>query len=157
MLNPGDARAHFRLGLALNDLGRPQSALAHLNEAIRLRPDNVPMLWQTAWILATSPDPSVRDGARAVELAKQAIQLSKGEEPHAFDALAAALAETEKFSAAVEAAGTRVGGGSGRATIKRWPTPSTSGRSSTARACRIASRRRVVRLSAAPEGGIAPE
>ena len=62
------------------------------------------MLWQTAWILATSPDPSVRDGARAVELATRAIQLSGGQEPRAFDALAAALAETEKFSAAVDAA-----------------------------------------------------
>ena len=62
------------------------------------------MLWQTAWILATSPDPSVRDGARAVELASRAVQLSGGQEPRAFDALAAALAETEKFSAAVEAA-----------------------------------------------------
>ena len=76
----------------------------HLDEAIRLAPDDVPMLWQTAWILATSPDPSVRDGARAVELATRAIRLSDGQEPRAFDALAAALAETEEFSAAVDAA-----------------------------------------------------
>ena len=103
-LEPRNARAHFHLGLALYDVGQSQSAIAHLNEAIRLQPDNVPMLWQTAWILATSPDPSVRDGARAVELASRAIQLSGGQEPCAFDALAAALAETEKFSAAVEAA-----------------------------------------------------
>ena len=103
-LDPRNARAHFHLGLALYDRGQSQSAIAHLNEAIRLQPDNVPMLWQTAWILATSPDPSVRDGARAVELATRAIQLSKGQEVRAFDALAAALAETEEFSAAVDAA-----------------------------------------------------
>ena len=84
--------------------GSLKSALAHLNEAIRLQPDDVPMLWQTAWILATSPDASVRDGARAVELATRAIELSDGQEPRAFDALAAALAETGEFSAAVDAA-----------------------------------------------------
>ena len=49
-------------------------------------------------------DPSVRDGARAVALATKAIQLSSGQEVRAFDALAAALAETQEFSAAVEAA-----------------------------------------------------
>jgi tetratricopeptide (TPR) repeat protein len=103
-IDPGNVRAHFCLGLALYDLGRSSSAITHLNEAIRLQPDNVPALWQTAWILATSPDPSIRDGERGITLATQAIQLSGGQDPHTFDALAAALAETEKFSAAAEVA-----------------------------------------------------
>ena len=84
--------------------GSHRAAVAQLNAAVRLQPDDVAMLWQTAWILATSPDPTVRDGARAVELATSAIQLSKGQEPHAWDTLAAALAETGEFSAAVETA-----------------------------------------------------
>ncbi len=103
-LAPHNAQARFRLGLALHDLGRSQSAVGHLNEAIRLQPDDGRMLWQVAWILATSPDPSVHDGAQAVELARRAIQFSKGQEPRAFDALAAALAETGEFSAAIDAA-----------------------------------------------------
>ena len=101
---PGNARAHFHLGLALYGRGQPQNAIAHLNAAIRLQPDTVSTLWPLAWILATSPDPSVRDGARAVGLAKKAIKLSSGQEARAFDALAAALAETAEFSAAVDAA-----------------------------------------------------
>ena len=103
-LQPQNANAHFQLGLTLNDLGRSKPALAHLDEAIRLQPGSAPMLWQTAWILATSPDGSSRNGARAVELATKAVQLSEGKEVHAFDALAAALAETGDFSAAVEVA-----------------------------------------------------
>ena len=75
-----------------------------LNEAIRLQPASIPILWQTAWMLATSPESSIRNGARAVGLANRAIQLSGGQEVRAFDALAAALAETEKFPAAVDAA-----------------------------------------------------
>ena len=61
-LDPRSATAHFHLGLALSGRGRTRSAMAHLNAAIQLQPDNVPMLWQTAWILATSSDPSIRDG-----------------------------------------------------------------------------------------------
>jgi tetratricopeptide (TPR) repeat protein len=100
---PGNAKAHFRLGLALYSRGQ-QGAIAHLSEAIQLQPDSVPMLWQTAWILATSPNSSIRNGARATGLAKRAIEHSDGQEVRTFDALAAALAETEEFSAAVEAA-----------------------------------------------------
>jgi tetratricopeptide (TPR) repeat protein len=103
-LQPKYARAHLRLGLALYELGQSQSAIDQLNEANRLRPDDVEVLWHTAWILATSSDPAIRNGARGVGLATRAIQLSEGRESHAFDALAAALAETEKFPAAVEAA-----------------------------------------------------
>ncbi|HEY1786091.1 MAG TPA: tetratricopeptide repeat protein [Pirellulales bacterium] len=103
-VEPHNARAHFVLGLALYDLDRSGGALAHLNEALLLQPDNVQILWQVAWILATSPDSAVRAGTRAVDLAGRAIRLSGGEEPHAFDAMAAALAETQDFSAAIEAA-----------------------------------------------------
>ena len=96
--------AQFRLGMALGDLGRSEDALEHFSEALRLQPDNVSFLWQTAWILATSPDSSVRDGARAVELARKAVELSQRQELHALDALAAALAETGQFAAAVDVA-----------------------------------------------------
>ena len=50
------------------------------------------------------PDPSMRDGKRAVELAGRAIERSHGQEVRAFDSLAAALAEIKNFSAAVDAA-----------------------------------------------------
>jgi tetratricopeptide (TPR) repeat protein len=101
---PQNARTHFSLGLALHDCGTSHSAVRHLNEALHLQPENVTMLWQTAWILATSPDPAVRNGSRGVELASRAIEFSGGKELRAFDALAAALAETGKFAAAVEVA-----------------------------------------------------
>jgi tetratricopeptide (TPR) repeat protein len=103
-LDPQNAEAHFRLGLVLFGLGRSSSAIEHLDEAVRLQPDSAAMLWQTAWILATSPDSAVRNGARAVELATRAVQFSGRQEPHALDALAAALAETEQFPAAIATA-----------------------------------------------------
>ena len=104
LLDPRHPQAQFQLGLILNESGQSEEAVAHLNEAIRLQPDNVPMLRHMAWILATDPDPLIRDGARALELAKKAVDLSQGQDLDALDALAAALAETGQFSAAADVA-----------------------------------------------------
>jgi tetratricopeptide (TPR) repeat protein len=103
-LQPNSAQAHFHLGQILRDRRQPQIAITHFYEAMRLQPDSVPMLWQTAWLLATSPDASVRNGPRGVDLAKRATQLSGGQEPHTLDALAAAQAENKEFSAAADTA-----------------------------------------------------
>ncbi|HTU27532.1 MAG TPA: tetratricopeptide repeat protein, partial [Pirellulales bacterium] len=102
-LEPQNPWAHFRLGLALNAAGKTRAAAAQLSDAVRLGSTAVPILWQTAWILATAADPSIREGQRAVELAKKAVQFSGGRELRALDALAAALAESGDYAAAVEA------------------------------------------------------
>ena len=60
-----------------------------------------------AWLLATCPDNSVRNGQKAVELAQQAVQLSNGRSPEILDTLAAAYAEAGRFHEAVETATAR--------------------------------------------------
>jgi tetratricopeptide (TPR) repeat protein len=57
-----------------------------------------------AWLLATSPDASIRDGNRAIEFAKQAVQLSRGKNPNYLRTLAAAFAESGRFAEAKETA-----------------------------------------------------
>jgi tetratricopeptide (TPR) repeat protein len=52
-----------------------------------------------AWLLATCPDPAVRNGAKAVQLAQQAVK--RDANPRLRDTLAAAYAETGKFEDAV--------------------------------------------------------
>ncbi|UZP68010.1 tetratricopeptide repeat protein [Desulfovibrio mangrovi] len=61
------------------------------------------ILNEYAWFLATCPDAGVRDGARAVKMAKEAIELSAGPIPGYFDTLAAAFAESGEYIKAVEA------------------------------------------------------
>jgi hypothetical protein len=56
-----------------------------------------------AWILATSSDASIRDGARAVALAAKAVQ-SAGRDPNFVRTLAAARAEIGQFAEAVATA-----------------------------------------------------
>jgi hypothetical protein len=56
-----------------------------------------------AWVLATTSDPAVRNGARAVELASQAERLTASRDPYIIQTLAAAYAEFGQFPAAVAA------------------------------------------------------
>jgi len=57
-----------------------------------------------AWVFATSPDQSLRDGPKAVHLAEQALRISGGRIPILFRTLAAAYAESGRFSDAMQAA-----------------------------------------------------
>lgn len=56
---------------------------------------------EAAWLLATSPDPAVRDGTRALALARRACEESKWQDPASIDTLSAAYAETGDFAEAV--------------------------------------------------------
>ena len=58
-----------------------------------------------AWVLSTYPDASIRDGAAAIQLAtKQALELSGRNNPTVLRTLAAAYAESSRFSEAIEIA-----------------------------------------------------
>ncbi len=62
------------------------------------------MLNDTAWMLATNPNASIRNGAEAMDLARRAVQLSAGRDPAILGTLAAAYAEAGRFPEAVETA-----------------------------------------------------
>jgi hypothetical protein len=62
------------------------------------------LLNNLAWALATCPVDSVRNGARAVELARQADQLTSNRDPQILGTLAAAWAEAGNFTKAIDAA-----------------------------------------------------
>jgi Flp pilus assembly protein TadD/4-amino-4-deoxy-L-arabinose transferase-like glycosyltransferase len=68
------------------------------------QPDDVEVLNNLAWILATSSDNSLRNGAEAVRLARRACDLTKEKEPVLLGTLAAAYAEAGKFREAEGAA-----------------------------------------------------
>lgn len=50
-----------------------------------------------SWVLATSPNDSIRDGKRSLELAEMASELTDYKAPHILSTLAAAYAETGDF------------------------------------------------------------
>lgn len=103
-LRPEFAPAHNNLGFLLIQQRRAQEAISHLKVAARLQPDNAQTLAGLAWVLATSPDDSVRRSAEAVTLAQRANELSGNRDPEILRSLAAAYAENGKFPDAVQAA-----------------------------------------------------
>jgi hypothetical protein len=72
-----------------------------LEEALIEYPDNVGILNLYAWLLATSPDDTLRDGRRAIQFATRACESTGFGDPSCLDTLAAAYAETGDY---VEAA-----------------------------------------------------
>jgi tetratricopeptide (TPR) repeat protein len=101
--NPEFAEAYFNLGDALYYLEhKVPEALAAWRAVLRIDPNHVPVLNQTAWVLATWPEASLRDGSQAVVLAERAVRLSGGREPAILDTLAAAYAEAGRFTEAVD-------------------------------------------------------
>src|ERR1700737_3734710 len=98
-----DYRAYNGIGNALHRKGRLGEAIANYNKALEIEPKSAVVKSNLAWMLATAPDASLRNGPRAVELAEQAVR-SRGYEPLFLRALAAAYAENGKFSKAIETA-----------------------------------------------------
>jgi tetratricopeptide (TPR) repeat protein len=79
-----------------------RAAITAGTEIVRLEPSNAQAHNQLAWRLATCPDASVRDGARAVTHARKACELTRSENAHILDTLAAAYAEVGQFEDAVD-------------------------------------------------------
>ena len=92
------AAAHDSLGDALYAQGRTAEALAHWRDGIRLQPNDAPALRWAAWVLATSPDATIRNGGEALAFAVRAVELSGGKDARMLDTLAAAYAEKGQFA-----------------------------------------------------------
>jgi len=103
-LKPNYADAHFMLGCALRSQREFEAAKEQFQEVLKLEPGHEMAQNRLAWLLATCPEASLRDGARAVELAREAEQLSGGKQAEVLDTLAAAYAEAGRYPEAVETA-----------------------------------------------------
>lgn len=107
-IHPRNGNAHDTLAQGLFRQARVKEAVAHWKESLEIKSDNMNAQASLAWVLATSPDASLRDGPKAIELAKTVLERAG----HANDAnliivlrtLAAGYAESGRFSKAIETA-----------------------------------------------------
>jgi tetratricopeptide (TPR) repeat protein len=103
-LRPDYANAHNNLANSLRQTGRVEEAVHEYEAALKSEPESILALNNLAWLLATSSNASVRDGAKAAQLANQADRLAGGNDPIILHTLAAAYAENRQFPEAVQAA-----------------------------------------------------
>lgn len=111
--NPNNPNVLRSRGDALLSVGDHQKAISDYERAIKTvedfndeaRKDAVDLagiLNNLAWVLSTSPNDSVRDGERALELGQKAAELTEFKEAHILSTLAAGYAETGDFENAVK-------------------------------------------------------
>lgn len=103
-IKPAYGNAHNNLANILLKDGRIREAIDHFQRAVDADASQLAALNNLAWVLATSMEPSLRDGSKAVMLARKAAALTNGEHPMVLSTLAAALAETGAFGEAVDQA-----------------------------------------------------
>jgi cytochrome c-type biogenesis protein CcmH/NrfG len=96
--------AHAQVASLRAIQGGFQDAVQHYLEALRLKPDSPDVLNNLAWLLATCPDPKVRDGTQAVQLAQHACELTDYKQTIMIGTLAAAYAEAGRFDDAISMA-----------------------------------------------------
>ena len=89
-------------GDAYISIGEHEKAVADLEAALKIEPENDGILNNLAWLLATSPDDDVRNGERAIELAKKACELTEYKAAHILSTLASGYAEEGDWENAVK-------------------------------------------------------
>jgi tetratricopeptide (TPR) repeat protein len=107
---PKAATSYYSLGLlyireaeAFADIS-PRDALSYIEKALALNPSSIETAYFLAQILATHPDQTVRNGARAAQLAEEACKRINYQSPFFLDTLAAAYAEAGRFHDALKTA-----------------------------------------------------
>ncbi len=101
---PQNAAIRANLAIGLLEDGQVAEAVAQWREVLRLAPDSLAAELSLAWLLATAPEDSVRDGKAALQLARRASRAAAEGTFTTYRVLAAAYAETHDFNDAVDTA-----------------------------------------------------
>jgi tetratricopeptide (TPR) repeat protein len=100
-IEPDSAEAHYGWGVALQGLGSFEEAVTHYQEALWIKPGYTEAHNDLAWLRATCPDATSREGGQALAHAKRALELAGDDNAAIFETLSAAYAELGDFDNAV--------------------------------------------------------
>jgi serine/threonine protein kinase/WD40 repeat protein len=97
-----EAQPHLQQAAVHVRAGQWAGAVAAYSKALELCPGDARTHNNLAWLLATCPDPKLRDGGRAVKLARRAVELAPKEGEY-WNTLGVAQYRAKDWTAAVEA------------------------------------------------------
>jgi tetratricopeptide (TPR) repeat protein len=103
-IEPSRADIHGRIASSLSWQGNFSEAIARYRRALEIDPDLAEVLNNLAWLLATCPEASQRNGPEAVQLAFKACELTRFRRTIMVGTLAAAYAEAGRLAEAVKTA-----------------------------------------------------
>jgi tetratricopeptide (TPR) repeat protein len=101
-LDPEYTPAHANLAEAYGASGQRARAAQQFALALKVTPDKPFLLNRLAWLLATSPEDSIRNGPRAIELAERAVSIAGRQDIMSLETLSAAYAEVGRFEDALK-------------------------------------------------------
>ena len=99
-LDANHSTAHYNLAFALEQQGDLRLAVKHYRRILEVQPNFVMAANNLAWILATSDEAAIRDGAVAVQLVERIGQMESNMQSIFLRTLAAAYAELGQFDEA---------------------------------------------------------
>jgi tetratricopeptide (TPR) repeat protein len=103
-VDPKNPTTHLHYAMTLTAQGQAAAAVREYHSALELNGNFVIALNNLAWLLASHPDATVRNGAEAVTLAERAARLTGNGQPFVLGTLAAAYAEAGRFNEAIATA-----------------------------------------------------
>jgi tetratricopeptide (TPR) repeat protein len=99
---PKNTAEYLMRGKTYEKMGNYKAAASDFAKGLAHSPDDRQASNSLAWLLATCPDGSVRDGRAAIRIGTKACELSGWKDSELIDTLAAAYAETGSFDRAVK-------------------------------------------------------
>ena len=101
-LNPDSVEAYNNLGQLFLSQGKLDEAIGYFRRALQIEPDYVLSLGGLAKILATHPDPNIRDPLQAISLAERAAELTNYQDAKVLQRLAMVYASAGQFNQAAK-------------------------------------------------------
>ncbi|MCG8608760.1 tetratricopeptide repeat protein [bacterium] len=101
-INPGFALGYMNLGSYHLLTGRSREAVAVYRRGLAATRHFSPLAMRLAWLLAASPDPTIRNGKEALLMAKSIVDDTELRDAETLDLLAVAYAETGQFNKAIQ-------------------------------------------------------
>ncbi|MCP4710548.1 MAG: tetratricopeptide repeat protein, partial [Planctomycetes bacterium] len=100
--SPDNYRTYQNIAQALSFQKDIAGAIKNYRLSLKYKSDNPECLYGLSWLLATSDDDQLRNGSEALALAQKGCELTQYQRPENLGALAAAFAETGRFTEAID-------------------------------------------------------